>query len=135
MSPRTAFLSRLLGLYCILVSLAMLTHKQATVEAVTALVHNPPLLLVVGVIVVTAGLAIVLGHDVWSGGVLPVIVTLIGWVALAKGLLILFLSPEAASEFFLGGLRYEQFFYGYAGVSLLLGLYLTYAGLMRPRAR
>ena len=38
MSPRTIFLSRLIGLYCILVSLYMVTHKQVTVEIVTELV-------------------------------------------------------------------------------------------------
>jgi hypothetical protein len=109
----------------------MVTHKQATVEAVTALVHNPPVLFVVGVIAVTAGLALILGHNVWSGGALPVIVTLVGWVALTKGLLILFLSPEAASEFFLGRLRYEELYYWYTAASLLLGIYLIY-GASRP---
>ena len=127
MAPRTLFLGKLIGLYCILVSVSMLIHKQATVETVTALVHNPPLLLVAGVIAVAVGLALIVGHNVWSGGALPVVVTLIGWVALTKGLLILFLSPEAASAFFLGRLHYDEFFYGYAVVSLLLGIYLTYA--------
>ena len=68
MSARTAFLSRLVGLYCILVSLSMVTHKRATVEMMTALVHNPPLLFIVGVITLAAGLAMILGHNVWSGG-------------------------------------------------------------------
>jgi hypothetical protein len=126
MSPRTLFLGRLIGLYCILISLSMVTHKQATVEAVTAVVHNPPVLFVAGVIAVAAGLALILGHNVWSGGALPVIVTLVGWVALTKGLLILFLSPEAASEFFLGRLHYEELYYWYTAASLLLGIYLIY---------
>ena len=34
MSPRTLFLSRPIGLYCILVALSMITRRQATVEAV-----------------------------------------------------------------------------------------------------
>jgi hypothetical protein len=126
MSPRTLYLGRLIGLYCILISLSMVTHKQSTVEAVTALVHNSPVMLVAGVVAVAAGLALILGHNVWSGGVLPVIVTLVGWVALAKGLLILFLSPEAATEFFLGRLQYEELYYWYTAASLLLGIYLIY---------
>jgi len=127
MWPRTTFLSRLIGLYSILVSLSMITHRQATVETVTALVHNPPLLLVVGVIAVAVGLAMVLGHNVWSGGMLPVVVTLVGWLVLIKSLLFLFLSPAAAPLFFLDWLHYDQLFYVYAAVSLLLGVYLTYA--------
>jgi len=135
MSPRTTFLSRLIGLYCILVSLSMVTHKQATVEMVTALTHNPPVLFVVGMIAVAAGLAMILGHNVWSGGAGPVIVTLIGWLTLIKGLLFLFLSPEAASGFFLRGLHYEQLFYLYAAISLLLGTYLTYGGAGQQRVK
>jgi len=127
MSPRTTFLSKLIGLYCLLAALAMVSHKQATVETVNALVHNPALLLIVSVITLVAGLAIVLGHNVWSGGVLPVIVTLVGWLTLIKGLVFLFLPPETAVGFF-GGLHYEQCFYLYAAISLLFGVYLTYGG-------
>lgn len=128
MSSRTTFLSRLLGLYCILAGLSMVTHRRATVETITALVHNPPVLFLVGVITLGAGLAMILGHNVWSGGVLPVIVTLVGWLTLIKGLLFLFLSPQAAVGFFLGGLHYEQLFYLYAVISLIFGVYLTYGG-------
>jgi hypothetical protein len=127
-SPRTTFLSRLIGLYLLLISLAMLTHKQSTVESIIALMHNPPVLLVTAVIAMAAGLAMVLGHNVWSGGVLPVVVTLTGWLMLTKGALLLFLSPEAANGFFLAGLHYQQYFYPYTAFSLFLGLYLTYAG-------
>jgi len=129
MSARTAFLSKLIGIYCILISLAMVAHRQATVEAMTALLHNPPLVFVVGVMAVAVGLAMVLGHNVWSGGGLPITVTLIGWSSLFKGVLLLFLSPEAVSVFFLAGLHYEQLFDFYAAVALVLGIYLTYGGI------
>ena len=68
MSPRTMFLSRLIWLYCILVSLYMVTHKQVTVELVTALVHSQPALFAVGLMTVIIGLAMILSHNVWSGG-------------------------------------------------------------------
>ncbi len=134
MWPRTKFLSRLIGLYCILVALSMITHKQATLDAVTALVHTPALMFAVGVIALVAALAMVLGHNVWSGGALPVVVTLVGWLLLCKSILILFLSPEAASAIFIDRLDYEHLFYLYAGFCLLLGIYLTYAASrVRPR--
>jgi hypothetical protein len=110
MSPRTTFLGRLIGLYCILVALAMLTHKQAVVELVTTLLHNAQLLFSIGVLTVIPGLAMVLGHNVWSGGAMPVIVTLVGWITLIKAALLLFLSQEAESSLFLGALHYEQFY-------------------------
>lgn len=127
MSPLTTFLSRLIGLFSILVSLSLLTHKQAAVETITALVHNPPLLLTFGMVWLIAGLAIVLGHNVWSGGVLPIIVTLVGWLILVRGLLLLFLSPEAAVGLFVG-LHFERLFYLYVAISLIFGIYLTYGG-------
>jgi hypothetical protein len=133
MTPRTAFLSKLIGLYCIVLSLSMFANRQMTVETVTALANNRPLLYVVGVMAVAAGLAMVLSHNVWSGGALPVIVTLIGWLTLIKGTLFFFLSPEAEARVFLGGLRYEAYFYVYAAVSLLLGIYLTYGGFRQQR--
>jgi hypothetical protein len=40
MLPRTLFLSRLIGLYCILVALSMITRRQATLESVTAVLGD-----------------------------------------------------------------------------------------------
>jgi len=127
MSALTRFLARLLGLYCILVGLSMVTHKRATVETVTALVHNPPVLYLTAVFALITGLAMVLGHNVWSGGVLPVVVTLVGWLASIKGLVLLFLTAGTAGDL-LGALHYEQLFYLYSAIALILGAYLTYGG-------
>src|SRR6266545_2056911 len=41
--------------------------------------------------------------------------------------LLLFVSPETVANFF-DLLRFEQLFYFFAGITLVLGLYLTYAG-------
>ena len=128
MSPRTLFLSRLIGLYCILIGLSMMTHSQATVETVTALLQNPSMTLILGVITLAAGLAMVLAHNIWSGGALVIVVTLIGWMALVKSLFFLFLPHEMEAGLFLGQFHYGQLFYVYAAISLVLGIYLTYGG-------
>ena len=128
MLPRTLFLSRLIGLYCILVALSMITRKQATLESVTAVLRDPSMMFVLGAITLVAGLAMVLAHNIWSGGALVVIVTLVGWITLIKSLFFLFLPPEVEAGFFLRQLHYQQFFYLYTGVSLVLGIYLTYGG-------
>jgi len=132
MAPLTTFLSRLVGLVTLLAALALVTHRQTTVETVTAIVHTQPLLLILGIGFVMAGLAIVLGHNVWSGGVLPVLVTLIGWITLIRGLLLLFLSPEAIAGLF-ERIHFEQFFYLYIAISLAAGGYLTYGGFRPTR--
>ena len=127
MSPLTTFLSRLIGLSAVLLALSLVMHKQASVEAMTALVHNPALLLIFGMVWLVAGLAMILGHNIWSGGVLPVIVTLVGWLIFIRGILLLFLSPAAAVGL-LTGLHFEQLFYLYVAISLVFGAYLTYGG-------
>jgi len=125
MSTRTRFLGKLIGLYLIIISLAMAAHKQATVETMNALVRNAPALFVAGLI------AIVLCHNVWSGGVLPVMVTLTGWIALIKGVLLLFLSPSEVYRLLLEGLHYEQFFALYTAIPMLLGIYLAFSAQQR----
>jgi hypothetical protein len=118
----------LLGLYLIAISLAMFAHAQATVEIMKAIIQNPPLLFLSGVMAVAAGLAIVLAHNVWSGGFLPVLVTVFGWASLIKGILLLVLSPETESRVFLVRLGYEQHPNLFAAFMFLLGAYMTYSG-------
>ncbi len=126
MSPRTIYLGRLIGLYCLLIALGMMSHRQATVDTVTAMVHDAPILLFTSIVAMTAGLAIILAHNVWSGGALPILVTLVGWISLLKGLIFLFLPPETSVAYF-DALRYGQFFYAYMSLTLVIGIYLTVA--------
>lgn len=128
MSPRTIFLSRLLGLYFLLIALPMMLHKPAAVEMVTGLLRDPLMMFVFGLLALVAGLAMVLAHNIWSGGVLPVVVTILGWLVLVKGLLFLLLFSGGAEGFYLRTLRYGQCFYLYMAVCLVIGVYLTYAG-------
>ena len=135
MASRTVFLSRLFGLYCILVVASMALHRRATVESVTALLNNAALMWVLSAITLTIGLAMVLAHNVWSGGALPVVVTLVGWATLIKGLLFLFLPSGVELEFILSALRNPLLFYVWMTPSLVLGIYLTYVGFTSRTAR
>jgi hypothetical protein len=128
MEARTIFLSKLIGLYCIVIAVAMSVDKPATVNAVVALVGSPPLVLLVGLVVVAAGLALVLSHNVWRGSALAVVVTLIGWLTLVKGALFLFSPAPAAGGFVVWGAAYERWFYVDVALAFALGIYLTYAG-------
>jgi hypothetical protein len=128
MSSRTIFLSKLIGLYCVIIALSMVTRRQATVETVTALLQSPSMMLIVGIIALAAGLAMVLVHNIWSGGALAVVVTLVGWITLIKSLFFLFVPPELETGLLLRHLHYEQVFYLYGAISLVLGAYLTYGG-------
>jgi hypothetical protein len=125
--PLTIFLGRLIGLFLVLISLAMLADRQMMPETADSLFRNRPLLLLAGVMTLIAGLAIVLTHNVWSGGALPIVITILGWIILARGLLLIFLPPSAM-VYLWQMLHFEEFFCAYLSVTLGLGLYLTYAG-------
>jgi hypothetical protein len=127
MSPLTIFLAKLLGLYCVVLALAMMVRGQSGAAAIKALVANSPLLLFVELIGLAIGLAMVLAHNVWSGGILPIVVTLVGWLVVIRSAVLLALPPQTAMKL-VDRLQYEKHFYVYMGATLVLGLYLTYAG-------
>jgi len=130
MSQLTIFLARLLGLFTILVIVALLFRGNAMVEAA---IGNQPAMLTYGIISLGLGLAMVLGHNVWSGGLLPVVVTLVGWLILIKGLVLLFLSPDILTQSY-AQMHYRENFNVYLVPSFIIGIYLTYAGFAaRPR--
>ena len=130
MPSRTIFLSRLLGLFLVALSLALFLRRLEVLAIMTAMIGNAPLMLIPSLAALIAGLAMVLSHNVWSGGALPVVVTLFGWVILLRGLLLLILPHEILVSLFEMA-RVGDFFTIYAAIPLLLGLYLTYAGFTK----
>jgi len=131
MSELTVYLARFIGLFALLVGLGCLARGNALIESTLA---NGPVMLVYALISIAAGLAMVLGHNVWSGGALPVVVTLIGWLILAKGLLLLLVTPEALTQL-LGRMQYGAHYSLYVAPSLVIGLYLTWAGFTARAAK
>jgi len=92
--------------------------------AINALIHDRAALLFVATMGLLGGLAMVLAHNVWSGGPIPVIVTLIGSWQLIRNVLLLFLPAEAVVAI-VDALQVERFSYLYAltcaGFSLSTG--------------
>jgi len=127
MSRLTIYLARFIGLFLLIVSASMLLDPDSIIEMATALIDDRALLLIVGLIALGIGLAIVVGHNVWSGGLMPILITLFGWSQFLRGLALLLLPAETQIAFF-QVMRLEDFFYIYAGIPLVIGAYLTYAG-------
>ena len=85
MSTTTVFLGKLIGLYLLAISIGMIADRRRTLVTLDEMARSGPWMLFSGLVATAAGLAVVLGHNVWSGGALPVVVTLMGWAALLKG--------------------------------------------------
>lgn len=121
----TIFLARLIGFYCVVVTLAMLLRWREAVATITAIINDPGAMMMSGVIALAGGLAVILGHNIWHGGWLAIAVTCIGWGMVAKGAKLLLLSNAQIKSYY-KSLHYERFFTLYMGVTLLLGLALLW---------
>jgi hypothetical protein len=131
MSRQTIFLARLFGLFMIVVALWMLVDEPGLRAIIDALVQDRPATLLLSLICLGSGLAVVLGHQVWSGGIAPVLVTVLGWILLIRGVLLLFLPPNLLGSL-ANALAGPAWLYPVGIVALGLGLILTYAGFRSP---
>jgi hypothetical protein len=127
--PRvTVLLARGIGLFTVLLVAAFMVRGGSVIAATAA---AGPVMLTYAIISLAIGVAMIVGHNVWSGGVLPVVVTLVGWLIFLKGLTLLLLSPDAISRAF-EQMQYGRHFDLYLAPSLAIGLYLTWAGFTTP---
>jgi hypothetical protein len=131
MSPLTRYLSRLLGVFLLVTALSEWTQPALLTVVAPAMVDQPALLWVSGMLTFAAGLAIVLGHNVWSDPA-AVVVSLLGWMMTIKGAGLL-LVPAAGWTVLLGALRYPSHSGVYTIIPAIAGAYLTYAGFARQR--
>jgi hypothetical protein len=114
-----------MGMFTIIVDIAILMRGTAMIEI---MLGDHSIVLVLAMISVAAGLAIILTHNIWFGGALPVVVTMVGWLTLAKGVLLLFFSPEILAHLF-EWTHNGGSIYFYLAPTFLLGVYLTWASV------
>jgi hypothetical protein len=134
MTFRTLFLSRLLGLFFLICGLAMLLHKQAFTAALATVAYNPLAMRWIAMMITLAGLAMVLAHNVWSKCPVVVIITVLGWLTLLKGIAYLFLPARWLAGFFQAVINRGACLYSVTALLLVLGAYLTYEGFKSKAA-
>jgi hypothetical protein len=124
MSPLTIFLGRFIGLSCLLMCAVLVARPRTSLEAISAMMESPGLVLITGIFTMGGGAAMVVGHNVWSGGVLPVAVTLLGWLTLIKGIALMAAPPRALIAFY-RALNYPAWFRPYMAVALAFSAWLA----------
>ncbi len=87
------FFARFLGLYLVIIGLAFLLQRGRLEAVVRELFLSPTWMLFSGALSVMFGLVIIVLHNHWVPSWI-VIITIIGWIALIKGLLRLFLPDH-----------------------------------------
>src|SRR5258706_12884852 len=120
------FLAQLFGFSLILVCLSFLI-SQKNARNIFHLVEDEKLLLLVGIINIVLGIALVLTYNIWDSS-WKVIVTVLEWLIIVKGSLILFLPDVTKKiiENFKSKMSWMPVMF-FAGV--LLGCLLVYFGM------
>lgn len=123
-SVLTLRLAEAIGLYLIVIGISGLAGPQRWRAVMDDLERSPGLVMAFGFPVFLVGAALILIHSIWRDP-LSILVSLIGYVALAEGALLLAV-PAPLLKLGRWSLRYIR---GWAIASILLGLLFFYAGL------
>jgi hypothetical protein len=123
------FLARLIGPVMTLVGISLLMNETAFRKMAMEFLRSPALIFFSGMILMPAGLAIVLSHNVWVLN-WPVIITLLGWIAVISGALRVF-APDRALKIGKKAIASKEITTVSAAFWLVIGAVLCYFGF-RP---
>ncbi|KTD05252.1 hypothetical protein [Fluoribacter gormanii] len=126
---KSKFLSKVLGLYLILVSLAIFLNLEQFTIYVQELLKNAPLMLVLGFWTLILGLLMVVSHNIWQGN-WRLLITIISWIVLLKGASMI-LYPHYIDYATFLFMQNKNIAYSTAGFELILGIILSYLGFKR----
>ena len=123
------FLAKLIGPILVTLGVAMLLNRDHYRAMAEDAVRDRALTYFAGVLGMFAGLAVVLTHNVWTFN-WPLIITLLGWLALLRGA-IRVLFPERAEALAIRMLAGDNVLIGSVIVVLALGVILSFFGYVR----
>src|ERR1035441_8149963 len=92
---RSVYLAKLIGPICLVIGIGMLINGAVYRTIIGEFLHSYALIYIAGVLGMLGGLALVNAHNEWKAG-WPVIITLIGWLALLGGIFRILVPQEAA---------------------------------------
>ena len=118
------YLAEIWGISLVVISFALLI-KDKHIKSLFAKIENDDSLFCWGVISFLLGLAMVLAYNVW-GQSWQVIITILGWLTLLKGLVLLFV-PEYAKKY-VKKMENQQWLPIALVVVVIIGLIITYFG-------
>ena len=122
---RSKFIACLAGPVALSLGVSMLLNRDLFPDIVHQIQNSYPLIIIAGAIVLTAGLAIVQMHKVWTGW--PAIITLLGWLLVAGGVLRI-VFPRQMAEIAARVGPDPAFLLVGAAALCALGAFLTYKG-------
>ena len=123
------FLAKLIGPVLLVMGVGILLNAKAFRPVFDEIVRNRALVVLFGLMTMSAGLAVVLVHNVWVAH-WPVIITILAWLTTISGAFRL-LAPQDAIRF--GRLAYEQPGSALAGAAIwaVIGAILCFFGYLQ----
>ncbi len=88
------FIAEIIGLAWVIVGLGMLFHIKHMLKITKEFWKHDTCMYLAGVFSLVIGLLMVLSHNVWEGDSWHILLTVVGWSALVKGVILMF-SPES----------------------------------------
>lgn len=120
-------LAKVFGMLYLVAGLGMLINRAHYRQLVGKFATNHMLAFYGGAAALVTGMFMVLFHNVWAGW--EVIITLIGWIALVKGVLLI-LFPKAMLGLCQMFTKNDSVFVLWSVCTLILGLVLCYFGFV-----
>jgi len=118
------YLAQILGISMVVIPLALLIREKH-LKRIFSSVETEECLLCWGLISFVIGIAMVLAHNIWVAN-WQVIVTILGWVALLKGLAILFFPDFTRA--WTKKIENKQWLPIALVIAVFIGLVITYFG-------
>lgn len=123
------FLSKVIGIYLVIISVAMLTNMQQFSSNMNSLINEAPLMIVVGFFTLILGILMVVSHNIWQWS-WKILVTIVGWLIFLKSIGILF-YPLFMDKLTLLFTQNLTFAYTAAAIDFALGILFCYFGFRR----
>ncbi len=123
------FLGKVIGIYLIIVSIAMLINMHQIIHSLHGLINDAPLMLVVGFFSLIPGILMVVSHNIWQWN-WRLIITIISWSTLIKGASII-MFPNALGQISQHFLQNTHTYCIEAVFDLIIGILLCYFGFKR----
>jgi len=124
----TQVIAAMIGLYMLAGGVGMLTDHNVWSRVIKEFAGSPALGYLAGILAFTIGAAIVAAHNRWETP-LEIVVSVIGWAALAEGVLMLAVRRPFIG-FFARLTLSEVMVRIFAGLTVLFGVVLLYAALL-----
>ncbi len=122
----TVLLSKVFGIYLLIGGVAIWTKRAYFAPVLGNFAHDPLMRLVVGTIELTAGLFLVLSHNIWTSAAAS-IVSLFGWMLVLEGAFYM-IAKDKVVEGMIRMLNVRAW-YAFGGIfAFILGLYLCAFG-------